>query len=82
MPDIVDAANLYNTKILSRNYSCCDLGVGGRNNREAQLDGFFVQHGNLLLAVFLFVELLTAVNVFLSKAQHAVEQALQKLLML
>ena len=48
--------------------------IGGRNNREAQVGGFSVEQGYLLLAVLLFVELLAPVDVFLSEAQHSIEQ--------
>src|ERR1019366_5772270 len=47
------------------------------NKKAAQLGGFFVEHRYLLLAVLVFVELLTPVDVFLSEAQHAVEQDCQ-----
>src|ERR1019366_10666985 len=62
---------------LSRNYSRCRRMIDGRNDGKAQLGGFFVEHRYLLLAVLVFVELLTPVDVFLSEAQHAVEQDCQ-----
>src|ERR1035441_3195759 len=62
---------------LSRNYSRRGLGIGGWNDGESQKGGLFVEQGYLLLAVLLFVVLLAAVDVFLSIAQHAVEQHCQ-----